>query len=185
MGMPKSLMQVDGQPWWTWQHRTLTGYHLDPYWVVSTHVTAAMDRHGSAPDRLVIAAPDAPMFASVLLGLAAVDDLRRGAFILPVDTPAPGLEHWRSLADSTCPAHPSYKGKGGHPLYLPFGWIHDRLQERLARVRTQGLLTEDHADRLDKLIEPVARRLPVDDPAVTLNLNTPAELDDWRQMLRQ
>jgi len=185
MGVPKSLMQVDGRPWWTWQHEKLTGYQLDPHWVVSAEVAAAMEHSGSAPGRLVVGAPEAPMFASVLLGLAAVDDLGRGAFILPVDTPAPRLEHWRALADSTRPTHPSYQGRGGHPLYLPFGWIHDHLHKRLSRVRTRGLVTEDHADRLDKLIEPLARRLPVDDPAVILNLNTPAELGRWRQMVRQ
>ena len=181
MGGPKALMLVDGEPWWRWQERRLCGYGLVPHWVVSADVAAAIDGHESTPRWLVTSDPDAPMFVSVLLGLASAPDVERGVFILPVDTPAPRVEHWRVLAESASPAHPEFEGKGGHPLFLPGEWIRASLGERLARVRARGIDAADHADRLDKLVEGARLAVPIDDPAVVCNLNTPADVEAWRR----
>lgn len=179
MGGPKALMSVRGRPWWAWQDERLRGYGLSPYWVVSEAVCEAMRNAGNLPARAVIADEAAPMFASVLVGLASVEDLTRGVFVLPVDTPAPRVGHWEVIAGSDIPAHPTSGGKGGHPLYLPREWIEHELGSLVAAARAGGIGNEGLALRLDRLIEGNSRRIAVNDPGVVVNMNEPADVEAW------
>jgi CTP:molybdopterin cytidylyltransferase MocA len=207
MGGPKALMMIEGRPWWAVQDERLRGYGLVPTWVVSQVVAEVLggekrrsdgatkrrrgekkasgirvQASGEARDGVVVADETAPMFASVLAGLASVDDLARGVFVLPVDTPAPRVEHWVRLATSAKPAHPTHKSKGGHPLYLPGDWIERKLGALVAKARSEGMeAVRDvaHTLRLDRLIEGESERIEVDDPSVVVNMNEPADVAAW------
>ncbi len=179
MGGPKALMQIRGRAWWAWQDERLRGYGLCPHWVVSTSVCEAMRITGGKPEHTAIADETAPMFASVLLGLASVEDLSRGVFILPVDTPAPRREHWEAIAGADKPSHPTSGGRGGHPLYLPSGWIESELGKLLTAARAGEVGADGLVLRLDRLIEGNSHRVAVDDPGVVVNMNEPADVEAW------
>ncbi len=182
MGGPKTLMTVDGRPWWTWQDDRLRAYSLVPCWVVSKMVYRAMCLSDAPPEPIAIADETLPMFASVLLGLATIDDLSRGLFLLPVDTPAPQLAHWVSIARAETPAHPTFQGKGGHPLYLPGAWLETNLGRLIRAARAadaEAIHEASKTMRLDRLIKANSRRVAVDDPAVILNMNEPADVRAW------
>lgn len=179
MGGPKSLMQVEGQAWWMWQDERLCAFGLRPHWVVSEIVRQEMVRLGCAPKRAVISNDSAPMFASVLVGIASVEELSRGVFLLPVDTPAPRMEHFHRILCSPVPAHPTFAGKGGHPLFLPGDWIERELRVFVTELRSGNEPIGANDLRLDKLIEGCSDRIETGDPGVVVNINDPADLDAW------
>jgi CTP:molybdopterin cytidylyltransferase MocA len=86
-----------------------------------------------------------------------------------VDVPAPGPAVWPLLAAVSGIAIPTHARRRGHPAALPAPWIQTVLRPALQR-RTP--------ERLDRLIAE-AREVPVDDPAVATNLNTPEDLHAW------
>jgi CTP:molybdopterin cytidylyltransferase MocA len=162
MGVPKALMTVGGRGWWRVQEERLTRAGVDRLWVVSPQVGAAV--HGPA---VVESSPDAPMFASVLAGVAARPNA--SLFILPVDVPAPGPDIWRALAAAAGDrvAVPTFNGEHGHPVALSRLWI-DR-----------ALKPAGETMRLDHLIAPDTVYIPVHDRAVLVNLNTPDDARAW------
>ncbi len=182
MGGPKSLMMIEGRAWWMWQDERLRGYGLVPHWVVSELVRDEMGASGCAPEQMVIADESAPMFGSVLVGVGSVADLERGAFLLPVDTPAPEVEHWERISCSDVPAHPTFHDKGGHPLYLPCDWIERELGALVTAAKASGSAMLESDVRLDRLIEGASHRMAVDDPGVVVNMNEPADVTEWLLM---
>ncbi len=177
VGGPKALLKTpapDAGPGWRTQSASLALAGVPATWVVSDAVAGAMRAHADAPERLVIARDDAPMFASLHAGLRALDlSALEGVFVLPVDTPAPGRAVWRSLAQSAEVSVPSYRQKRGHPVYLPVAWVRATL-EQLDRARTDPTTL-----RLDTLIAPVVRTIPVEDGRVVVNLNTMGDVEAY------
>lgn len=173
MGGPKALMQVGGRPWWQVQRERLAAVGLPQTWVVSEAVRTAISGQAGAPERMVVADSDAPMFQSVMAGVESLrgPDRPRGVFVLPVDVPAPGPEVWEMLSRSVVPALPMCRGVHGHPLYSPWRWVESELL---------GLSPRDRAGlRLDRLIAPSVRHIECGDVSVTINLNTPADVSTW------
>ena len=114
------------------------------------------------------------MFASLHVGLCTLDlTTIEGVFVLPVDTPAPGTGVWSSLAQSGELSVPGYRGKRGHPVYLPVAWV----RETLARI--QHSRVDPGSLRLDTLIAPAVRVVPVDDGNVVVNLNTISGVESY------
>jgi nicotine blue oxidoreductase len=165
MGGPKALMEVEGRPWWRTQQERLGG--LPCVWVAAPEVAAQLrGRRGS----IVAGDPDAPMFESIRAGLrGGLDPGVGGAFILPVDVPAPlsGTIRMLAAAAGSGVAVPSYQGRRGHPAALSRSWVQ--------RV----LLPAPPGSRLDHLIGTEAVEVPVADPSVTVNLNTRADVARW------
>ena len=173
MGGPKPLMDAGGRPWWRVQESRLDAAGIPRLWVLSDDAGAAMLDAGFIPERATIADPDAPMFESLAAGIAGlVPDEPRGVFVLPADVPAPGPAVWPALALAAADAvaRPVYKGKHGHPAALSGTWIEQVL----------GPAMEDGKEhRLDELIAGVVRDVEVDDPTVSVNLNSPRDLSRW------
>jgi molybdopterin-guanine dinucleotide biosynthesis protein A len=63
----------------------------------------------------------------------------------------------------------------GHPVFMPWHWVEEHRLHDAAMAPTR---------RLDELIRPHAIRVPVDDPAVLVNINTPEDLKRWEAMRR-
>ncbi|MFO0860275.1 MAG: NTP transferase domain-containing protein [Phycisphaerales bacterium] len=163
-GGPKALHPFAGRPWWQVQQARLDQLRIESIWVVSEAVKQAM---APAPVTTCVVDPDAPMFVSVLKGVEAAGP-RRDVFILPVDVPASTDNNlWRSLALSGQPAAPRFGEQSGHPIFLPATWR----RTHLAHVGPN--------DRLDDLIRPSRIEIPVSDPLVACNLNTP---EDWKRL---
>ncbi len=86
--------------------------------------------------------------------------------VLPVDHPLVNAATVRELAATQGPAViPSWRGKHGHPIAIA-----REPAERIARQQLAGETLRDILRTLD------AVTLPVDDPGVTANCNTPESL---------
>ncbi|MGH7243455.1 MAG: nucleotidyltransferase family protein [Phycisphaerales bacterium] len=169
MGSPKALMDCYGTPWWTIQLDRLHAACVESVWIVSPAVEAVLSIGSLAPATRVIADSSKPMFASILAGIDTVRDRRpSGIYILPIDVPAssdPKL--WQALRSTQLPTAPTFRGKRGHPVFLPWNWIVSTLD--LAVHASDKL-------RLDELIRPTLLEIPVNDPGIACNLNTPEDL---------
>jgi len=176
MGTPKALLNSGNQPWWQTQLSRLRDALIDSIWVLSPEVHAIIGAGSLAPANIVLSDSARPMFASICAG---IDSLRvdppRGIYILPIDVPA-SRHHalWLSLQHSSVPASPTFQGKRGHPIYLPWSWITSTLDPVLAREGDLDSL------RLDELLKPSALEIPVNDPVIACNLNIP---EDFRRFL--
>ena len=106
-------------------------------------------------------------FSSVQAGLRALH-VFDGCFILPVDTVGISLktlEEARDFAERKEPAaiRPTFNGADGK-----IAWISKQLAAEIARAVTADT-------RLDLILQEKAVRLPVKDPAILNNVNTPEE----------
>lgn len=120
-------------------------------------------------------------FSSLQVGIRGLFDGKDSAcFISTVDTPLGGPEAYRSLEVNMSEfpnlqvVVPEVQGKGGHPILL-------------SRTFALSLLSLDpwaETSRLDSILRMApwdqVRRVPVGDPLITLNINTP---EDWRSFV--
>ena len=169
MGGPKALMMVGVRPWWQVQRERLTAARVPTMWVVSAQVRQVL---ASSIPGIVMATSDsdAPMFASIRAGAQAlsVHDPLPGMFVLPVDVPAPGPAVWSMLQSAGAATVPTHHGNHGHPIYVAWDLVVRHI-----------LGNDDPSARLDQLIAPNVRYIPVDDPSVMTNLNTPQAVEAW------
>lgn len=173
MGGPKALMTMGGETWWRVQMRRLGEAGLRQVWVVSDAVRDAMEAGEPSSEEvewLVVADADAPMFESVLAGVSALEgeDGVRGVFVLPVDIPAARAKTWEALRGGADDVRVPVFGSGaGHPIWLGWDFV------------TAHVLPAPVDSRLDALTADVAQLVPVDDPSVAANLNTPGDVEVW------
>ncbi len=177
-GGPKALIDVGGQPWWKRQAARLAGAGLKSVWVVSQRVREGMGTAHSL--RCASADEAAPMFASILAGVAAIRETAgstppRGVFVLPVDVPVPEERTFEMLVEQlqgrepACAAAPLYKGKNGHPVYVTWSFAEEEILGR----------KHEGEPRLDYLLEGLTLEVGVRDEAVTANLNTAEDFARW------
>ncbi len=168
-GGPKALHGVGGRSWWQIQQERLAHVGLPVVWVVSERVRAGMG--AAAPEQTVLADEMAPMFASVLVGAdhVARKGGARGVFVLPVDVPASSADVFTDVARCADAAIPVHAGQHGHPLYLSWTLV----RERILGASPEG--------RLDRLIADVRTEVEVGDPSVAINLNTPEDFLRWER----
>jgi molybdopterin-guanine dinucleotide biosynthesis protein A len=175
MGGPKALMEVGGRAWWQVQRERIERAGREALWVVSHEVGRAMPSSLAMVD----GDPGAPMFASVVAGVTALRDSApappRWVHVLPVDVPAPERETFDVLeqaAGEQAVSVPACAGRSGHPVCLSWGWIEDALLPAAARGLADRL-------RLDDLAAPDRTVVRVCDENVTVNLNTPQDVEAW------
>lgn len=120
----------------------------------------------------VRAEPDAAMFESARAGLAAVRGGGcAGAILQPADHPGVDAGTLARLLEAAR-AHPGrvimpeYAGKGGHPALIPEGWF-----PTILAYHGAGGLRECWRAHADGCL-----RLPVDDPRVVRDVDTPADI---------
>ena len=175
MGGPKALLMIDGRSWWQHQQARLAPLALPVTWVVSSLVQQAMVASSVSLPEIVTADPALPMFGSVLVGLNSLKERSpEGIYILPVDCPAPSAQVWHALGASRQASFPTHNDKRGHPIYLPWSFVTGTLFPAAS-----GGDPASPDLRLDHLVAPVARAVPVNDSAVATNLNTPEDVRAW------
>ncbi|MBX3410627.1 MAG: NTP transferase domain-containing protein [Phycisphaeraceae bacterium] len=169
MGIPKPLMLVHGQPWWRTQDAALERASLRRVWVVSPAVASAI-APGPPTRDVVIADDSAPMFASLAAGLHFVrPHPPRTLFILPADVPVPSAEVFHALASAGRAAAPTFGHQRGHPLMLTWDFVEAHILPR----------AHDPGARLDEISRAHCAAVPVDDPRVLMNLNTPQRVSEY------
>jgi molybdenum cofactor cytidylyltransferase len=148
--------------------------HCDEMVVVLGHdadaVAAALGRREF---HSAVSEPDAPMFNSIRAGLEtarAIDP--HGVVVLqPGDHPEVSSNTVQALADHSCqrPAQaiiPEYRGRGGHPVFIPSVLIEHILHEGCP----YGL------GDFWKAYPQLCVRIPVDDAAICRDIDTPTDL---------
>lgn len=164
MGRPKALLSVDGRP--------LLLRHLEAW---SGRVRRTVVVLGAQAERIAAVLPiDVEVVInegwqhtgpreSLALALAGVS-AEQAVLITPVDVPPASPEVLDALLARGAPAVPTWEGADGHPVLAVAGHLHAALQV--------GTLKAAMAD---------APRVPVQDPTILLNLNTPGEWSAWLQ----
>jgi molybdenum cofactor cytidylyltransferase len=123
--------------------------------------------------------PEEGQFSSLRIGLREVLDRGRDSvFVALVDRPAPAAETLELLRDTflhsrpeeTWAVVPEFRGKHGHP------YIGSReMIEAFLRAPQNSTAREIEHTNQSKILY-----LPVSDPNVTANLNTPEEYESWK-----
>jgi len=110
------------------------------------------------------------MFSSVRAGVSVLSRSVRGFFVLPVDCPWVNASVASALVDAFNHHDrrriivPEHDGRGGHPVLLPAAF-----RDPIARAPQDTTLRDVMRDH-----DPI--RLPVDDPSVLRDLDTPDDL---------
>lgn len=178
MGSPKSLLTYpDGTRLAEDQVRRMrSGGCRDVWMVVGAKAEAILEQ---LPDLPCAFNPDweTGRWSSVQVGLLSAGTAR-GYLVLPVDTAGVRPETIATLLQVADPSEamalrPSYQGRPGRLL-----WISKTL-------RDQFLSAANPRDkRLDHWVTPYQEILPVDDPAILNNINTPQEWTRYLDGLR-
>lgn len=175
MGMPKALLQTpEGQPLAVEQYLLLEDAGCQPvvvvlgcdYETILPHVTICRVAYNPGWQR--------GRFSSVQAGLHAVE--AGGYLILPVDTvgvrSATIMDVLEFASGTTAAAvRPTYRGEAGR-----IAWLSHALAVELLAMDPEGGRT-----RLDEILKGRAQVMPVDDPAILTNVNTP---DEWERALK-
>ncbi|MFH1262994.1 MAG: NTP transferase domain-containing protein [Pseudomonadota bacterium] len=178
MGVPKGLVRTDGEYWIERQLALFSkisgsrvivvlGYDADRYFEALPWL-----RQDSPHTFVINDAPEHGPFSSIVSAGRILTE--PAAFLLPIDVPVPSAEVCKALTGAfsirvqSCV--PVFKKKGGHPVLLaatflkqlaqvPFGSSEARLDEQIRRLQEDQRV-----------------RVPVDDPRILWNANTPAEM---------
>lgn len=180
MGQPKPLLPWGDVSLVRYQVESLAEAGASPIVVVLGPTTLDAEAQLSDLDgvRTVInhSAPEGKT-TSVRLGVSEVENDSEGILLLAVDQPRTADIMRRVIeahvAGGALITHPTYEGRGGHPIVF-----HASLAPELLAVteERQGIreVVSRHTDSL--------RRVELGDPMVRLDLNT---LDDYRAALAQ
>jgi len=167
-------MTCNGTPWWRIQRSRVARWDVREIWVVNDAVAEAM-RTDRAHPPMVIGDSGAPMFASIVLGLAHLrSDPPTAVSVLPVDVPACSGAAFRALCITMDrPTAPTHDGRRGHPIRLPWAFIASAILPRIDDP------TWVSTARLDLIVRDAVTEVPVDDSSVVVNLNAPDDLARW------
>lgn len=123
--------------------------------------------------------PDQGQFSSLRIGLREVLDRGRDSvFVTLVDRPAPAAETLELLRETflhsrpeqTWAVVPEFRSKHGHPYIAS----REMIEEFLRAPQASTAREVEHANQSKILY------VPVSDPNVTANLNTPQEYESWK-----
>lgn len=174
MGSPKALLHLpDGRTLAEYQADLLSSAGIDPVCLVLGHGGAeAASQLPANRFRIVQNSRWATgRLSSLQAGLAALE--ADGYLIIPVDSAGIDETTIRTVISKsdegrTRAVRPEYQGKAGRIL-----WLNHELAVALLKIPSSPSF------RLDAWICPFEQRLPVDDPGILNNVNTP---EDWRRV---
>jgi CTP:molybdopterin cytidylyltransferase MocA len=128
--------------------------------------------------REVVGKSSQPMFASIQIGLQMAKriDADADAVLQPADHPQVRLDTLQSLISegaeqSDRAIMPLYRGRGGHPALIP-----PNVARLIRNYDGHGGLRQFWIDRPH-----LCHRLPVDDPGVVFDVDTPSDYDFYVQ----
>jgi CTP:molybdopterin cytidylyltransferase MocA len=166
-GGPKAWAKLpDGRTFLESCLETLRTAEAQP--IVATLPPGADDPELDGLVTVALQKPGLDMFASLVIGLGRLVEHPgwRIVSVLPVDHPLVGPDTVISLANATARAAiPSFNGKHGHPVCLVRSVVETILEGKLIGPTLREVLRS--VDAVD---------VPVDDPGVITNCNTPEAL---------
>lgn len=179
MGRPKALVELEGRSFLAHGFELLRGGGCEPVLAVEGAHRLRGRFAGELPGLIWVENADWALgpLASLQAGLrAALAELPEldGLLVHHVERPRVRAETVRALlragdeGPERC-CQPSYEGRSGHPMLWPRRWF-CALLELDPRVATARTLLRDPSRA------PPRFKLPVDDPGVVDNLDTPAAL---------
>jgi molybdenum cofactor cytidylyltransferase len=128
---------------------------------------------GDRPFHRALGDADAPMFASICAGLSVARELRPDATIVlqPGDHPEVSMATLDTLVNRLLPpaaraVMPEYHGRGGHPVLIPSEVVSLILDVDCPDGLGQFWTEHPH----------LCERLPVDDPTILRDVDTPDDL---------
>ena len=180
MGSDKALLEWNGQTLLSHAIRRLSAVS-DFVIVVSGNNTETLRPvvYQNAGYLVINRRPDEGQFSSLQVGLREV--LKRGrdsAFVTLVDRPAPAIatlellreRFLHSRPEQTWAVVPEFRGKHGHPYIAS----REMIEAFLRAPQSSTARDVEHANQSKILYVPVA------DPNVAANLNTPEEYQNWK-----
>ncbi|MCI4363643.1 MAG: nucleotidyltransferase family protein [Thermoplasmata archaeon] len=177
-GYPKALLSIWGETALERVTRICRDSGFSPVVVVvgrhAREIRDSLRSSNSPPDEMVENTEwEAGRTGSVQVGLAAVDP-RATVLLWPVDCPLGRPASVRALSDRARAEAlglwflPTYEGRGGHPVLL----------QPAVLPRVLGMRKSAPLRSLLPELGPQVVRVPVPDPGVTVNLNTPAQYEE-------
>jgi len=172
MGKPKSLLEWRGQPLLAYQVRQLHQAGVGEVVVVAGHDAGRVRAVAEGAGARVVVNPSYRdgRATSLRVGAEALPPDVETVLILSVDQPRTAAVHRRLIdahqAAGALITTPLHAGRGGHPILLA-GSLLEEL--RLVTEATEGLRA------LVRRYDAQRLRVPMDDPSVLLEFNTPAE----------
>lgn len=181
MGQPKALCRLAGETLLGRILASLRAVGIESPRVIlgaphGSEIVAWLASRGlTAPQLVWNPEPSDGMLSSIQCGLRALPSSVVGTLLWPVDLPLVAVSTVRCLlqADAERLVIPTFGARGGHPVWLP----QSRFAEVLALPRRASLR------ELSKRQPPL--RLPVDDPEVLEDLDTPEALAQAELRLRR
>ena len=174
---PKALLETDGVSWLARAIRVCEAAGCSSVWVVARPGMAPIRRIlDHTPANLVINTdPDRGMFSSAQVALRAAlaaDPALAGVVLFPVDHPRVQPQTVAALVGAVrlgtnCVCVPSHNGADGHPIAI---------DAATARALVGLPATFILSDALT--LSASVTRVPVDDPGVLHNVNTPSDPPD-------
>lgn len=182
MGAPKALLDFRGEPFITRILEAFEALDLKTRVVVLGPDATRVRRAITAHDCLVIENPDVDggPIVSLRCALAALEPIHPpAALVWPVDLPHVHIATVERLVEMYRRVRPpivvpTFAGKRGHPV------IWD--QSLFGELRTSETATRDGARAIVHAHADEVHPVPVDDPAVTDFINTPA---DYERLIRE
>lgn len=177
MQTDKALLDFHGKPWIQHQVEQIKKSPIiSQIYVVTNPSNISLIRPAIAPPVKILenSQKDADTFSSVMIGLKSATK-SDGIFISPIDVPIDGEIIDRlgnATREKSCKViSPEHSGKKGHPVLL------------LQRAVAELLIENSRFERLDfyirSLKEEESLSVPVDNPLIHLNLNTPNAWSDF------
>ena len=194
MGEPKGLLAFAGESWLekqliqfaTYGSRAVVvlGYDADQYFQALPFLKRAeemsLNWNGMQLSAVINIKPQFGPFSSIKAGLSKLRE-KSGAFVLPVDVPAPEPDVWTRLQREGETRHldacvPEFKQQHGHPVWLSHEFL----------IALRKVPSESSQARLDYQIHALAPSkkayLQVLDPRVAMNMNTAEDFDRLKKL---
>lgn len=175
MGRPKAGLRFEGKTFFARVLEGLTAASLDPIVVVVGAHRAAVTRVLGSPSIIVNRDPSRGQLSSLTLALrhlSAPGGTATGAVVALVDHPLVAGSTIDALVQAAQAADqpilvPSYRGRRGHPVvFMRAVW--DELLATPDRLGARAVVRRDPSR---------VRDVPVDDPGVLVDVDTPADLE--------
>ena len=176
VGVPKCTLKHNGLDFLSIVLSTLREAKLDPIVVITRTELETWVKERCRDELVTInPTPDDGMFSSVMIGFESLTECD-GVLVWPVDVPFVRIATIQALIGEfhtlggKFAVKPQHQGVSGHPLLLPYSW-------------RSYLLSQNSTSRLNDLLQQMTnqvKRIPVDDPSVTININTPDDIRTYQ-----
>jgi CTP:molybdopterin cytidylyltransferase MocA len=192
---PKGLLDISGEPWLLQQLALIREVKFELVVLILGHnwenycneIPQLLDcinkvqKFNEVKLKVSInSTPEKGSFSSLQKGISSsLDENSFPAYIKPIDVPMPDLEVWENLNTALSFENsviiPSYRKRSGHPVLLSHEFMSSLVK----------LNPSNPQSRLDSQIQRLQSSkivyVEVDDPNITLNLNTP---NQWNNFLK-